>query len=356
MTEASVSLKPDDIHRICETLLCAAGVDTRQRDSVARNILWNELEGRHNFGLERLPTYLKRLVAGGLNPSPVLQKDVISASVARVDGDNGFGQYVGEEAMSTAMELAETTGLGACSAMRSNFYGSGAYFVARACEQNMAAIAVSNSYPKVTAFGGRHAVLGTNPFAFGAPGPQGIPILIDFSTGSLAGSTVRDYDNAGRPLPEGVAIFPDGAWARNPKTIGDAALTPFGGAKGFGVALLVEILAGVLSGAGISHGVGSLYSEFEKATNSGHFFVAIDITRWMSMAEFNERMLVLAQALANSAGSGEVRLPGAERKQKARRLKEGIPVSLQSLHAMNDFAKNMKWPQFEFGKTTAPDQ
>jgi LDH2 family malate/lactate/ureidoglycolate dehydrogenase len=351
MTHTDILLGEDDVRHIGETLFSAAGVAARQRDAVIRNILWNELAGRPNFGLERLPVYFKRLKAGALNPAPNLRTDILSAGAAMIDGDNGFGQYVGEAAMAAAIELAGQSGIGACSARRSNFYGSGAYFVSQACEKGMVAFAVSNSFPKVTAHGGRRAALGTNPFAFGAPGPQDVPVLIDFSTASLAGSTVREYAAAGRALPEGAAIFPNGDWATDPEAIGDAALAPFGGAKGFGVALLVEILAGVVSGAGISHGVGSLYRDFDKAADSGHFFIAIDISRWMPIAEFEQRMALLAQALLDSAGDGAVRLPGAERaSQQKYHLKNGILVPRSRLQAINDIAREWGCAEFDFGQ------
>ncbi len=342
MTKDMVRLNAVDIGGICETLFEAAGVSREQREAVTRNIVWNELEGRRNFGLERLSIYFKRLRAGVINPSPELRKEIVAGGAAKIDGDNGFGQYTGETGMSLAIELAKASGIGACSVKQSNFFGSGAYFVSMAAEHKMAALAVSNSCPKVTAYGGRHAVLGTNPFAFGAPGPDDTPIIIDFSTGSLAGSTVRDYARAGQPLPDGLAVLPNGDWATDPNGIGEAALTPFGGAKGFGVALVVELLAGVLSGAGISHGVGSLYRDFDKPAESGHFFIAIDISRWLPPDEFHKRVSSLADALVSSAGGGAVRLPGSERGRiRQYHEREGVTVDEGTVQEINEIALSL---------------
>jgi LDH2 family malate/lactate/ureidoglycolate dehydrogenase len=179
----------------------------------------------------------------------------------------------------------------------------------------MIGLAMSNSYPKVTAYDGLKPVLGTNPFAFGAPRRNGQSLMLDMATSALAGSTVREHISKGEPLPVGLAIDADGNPITDPKKVGEGALLPFGGAKGYGLALLVEMLAGVITGAGISHGVASMYHDFTESGHNGHFLMALDISRWMSLETYHERLESLIEIIKSSYPGREVLLPGEIRWQ-----------------------------------------
>lgn len=324
-----------------------AGVSAEQARAVTDNLVWSELVGRQNFGVIRIPIHLERLKQGVLNPicNPVFSE--LSVSAAQLDADNGFGYYAGELAMERAIRLARHSGVGAVTVRNSNFYGTGAYFVQQAAHDGMIGLALSNSYPKVAAHGGRHAVLGTNPFAFSAPRADGKSLLVDFATSSLAGSTVREHLEKGELLPEGMAVGKDGTPARDPAKIHEASLLPFGGAKGFGLSLMVEFLAGILSGAGFSHGVKSTYTNFQENSDSGHFFLAIDIAKWMEPADFFARFEALEQMIKASDPDGKVILPGEARWQNLQtnnqigiRLNNQRVADLKSISAEYD----VEWP------------
>jgi LDH2 family malate/lactate/ureidoglycolate dehydrogenase len=306
----SVPIAADAVRKFCEALLCAYGVEREQASSVADNVLWSELVGRTNFGMLRLPTYLARVQAGALNPvcRPVFS--ALAPAAHLLDGDAGFGQYAGECAMDRAIALAAEHGTGIVGVRNSNFFGTGAYFVNRAASSGMIALALSNSFPKVAAHGGFRAALGTNPFAFGAPRRGGDNLMVDMATSGLAGSTVRQHIQSGDALPEGLAVAADGAPITDPEMVGEGALLPFGGAKGYGMALLVEILAGVLTGAGMSHGVASMYENMEQSGDNGHFMMAIDISRWMSMEAYHARFDAFEADVRGSGGKGTILLPG----------------------------------------------
>jgi LDH2 family malate/lactate/ureidoglycolate dehydrogenase len=300
----------DALERCCEQILLAHGVDAVQAQSVSDNVIWSELVGRRNFGLARLPVYLERVRAGGLNCPCEPVFEAVAPSLHRLDGDGGFGQHVGRVAMDRAVDLASDHGIGVVGVHNSNFFGTGAYFVHQACEAGMIGLAMSNSYPKVAAHGGVRAVFGTNPLAFGAPRRGGESLLVDMATSALAGSTVRQHAAEGTPLPPGVAVAPDGAPITDAAGVQDGALTPFGGAKGYGLALLVEVLAGVLTGAGVSHGVASMYEDLGRGGNNGHLMLALDVQRWMPMDAYHDRFDGLVAAIKASGGGAEVLLPG----------------------------------------------
>ena len=292
-------------------ILTRSGASGVQASAAARHMVWCEMVGRHNFGIERIPIHVKRLKAGVLNGKAEAVLDQVSPSLARLDGGGGFGYHAAERAMAQAIVLARQTGLGAVGVSNSNFFGAGAYYVNLAAEAGMIGLALSNSFPKVAAHGGLKPVLGTNPFAFGAPRKNGGHLLFDMATSALAGSTVREHMDKGLALPEGLAIDAAGNPITDPAQVSSGALLPFGGPKGFGLALMVEILAGVITGAGVGDGVASMYNDFSRHGHNGHFLLALDISRFIDIETYHARFDGLVSML--KASGGHVLLPGEVR-------------------------------------------
>ena len=291
-----------------ETLFAAHGVAAAPAKAVARHMVWSEMVGRLNYGLERIPIHLKRLERGVLESRDLTSYRRVSDSAGHLDGGGGFGQYAAELAMDHAIALARDTGVGVVAVSNSNSFGAGAYYINRAAEAGMIGIAASNSFPKVAPFGGLRPVLGTNPFAFGAPRRDGRHLLVDMATSATSGSKVVSKVAKGEPIPPGVAIDSSGQPVTDPARMAGAVLLPFGGAKGFGLGLMVEILSGVITGAGVGNGVASLFNDFTRSGNNGHFLMALDIARFIGMEDYHARLEGLI-AMIKAAGDG-VLLPG----------------------------------------------
>lgn len=296
-------------------------------------MLWCERVGRHNFGIERLAIHLKRLQASAIDGQAEASITRLSPGLARLDGGNGFGYAAAERAMGTAIAMAKDAGVAAVGVHNSNFFGAGAYYVNMAATAGMIGIAMSNSFPKVAAHGGLKPVLGTNPFAFGAPRANGDHLLFDMATSALAGSTVREHIDAGKPLPQGLAIDAAGQPVTDPAKVNDGALLPFGGPKGFGLSLMVELLAGVITGAGVGDGVASMYNDFSRSGGNGHFMLAVDIGRFMPLADYHARFDGLVAMLKTSGG--QVLLPGEVRWENDRDAQvNGIEVDTGQWQAL----------------------
>lgn len=324
---------PDALYTFIIRLLIAHGAGEAQAAAVARHMVWCEMAGRGNFGVERLAILIKRMQAGVLSGNGGMFWEALAPGAARLDAGNGFGYDAAERAMLRAVELAKATGVGVAGVRNSNFFGAGAYYVNIAAHAGMIGLALSNSFPKVAAHGGIKAALGTNPLAFGAPRGNGRHLLVDMATSGLAGSTVRDHMASGAPLPAGLAVAGDGQPITDPALVASGALLPFGGAKGFGLALLVEVLAGVLTGAGTGAGVASMYEDFNRGGDNGHLLLAIDISRWMSRAAFDARFETLVAAVRASGPA--TRLPGEMRwKAFARAEREGVELREEHWRAM----------------------
>ena len=336
-----ITITEESLRALVRSLLTGHGADPSEAAVVADAMVWSDVMGRPNQGAWRLPTLIARLTQGHIKSPCRARFQRIGAAAGIVDGGNGSGHFVGHRAMLEAIALAQECGVGLVGVRNSNLFGAGAYYVQLAAEADMISFALSNSPPHVAAFGGRKAVLGTNPFAFGAPRRNGRSVLVDMSTAASAGSTILKMLEGDRSqlLPEGMAIDQEGQPTRDPRQIG--SLLPLAGAKGFGLGLLVEILCGVLTGAGISHEV----KKFAQETgHNGHFFLAIDVGKFMPLATYYDRMETLVGYLMASSGApGEeatVQLPGEHRWQaRDKSLRDGITLDAPTVAALTQLAE-----------------
>jgi LDH2 family malate/lactate/ureidoglycolate dehydrogenase len=333
----------EDLIAFAVDILTAAGADRKQAAGVAEVLVWADSVGRPNQGVWRLPILCKRLSAK-LFSSPCQPRfDERAPAVVMIDGDNGIGHYVGRVAADTAIERAARHGVAVVGVSNSNFLGALGYFVNRIAERGMLALLFNNSFPKVAPHGGIKPVLGTNPLAFAAPRRNGESIIVDLATAASAGSDITKAAELGRPLPVGIAIDSEGRPITDASKAKDGALLPLGGAKGYALGLLVEILAGVVTGAGIAHSVYSMYGDFKNPGNSGHFFIAVDIATLMPMESYHDRMDVLVAALRECEG---VMLPG-EARWRARAETQaagGITLDAPTTAALAKLAESLRIP------------
>jgi len=340
-----VKILPDDFIRLTNELLCRSGVDTAEASIIARNLVWCDQVGRYTHGVWRLAAYLKRfnlgLIQSPCNPNFEKKTEVVYI----IHGNSGFGQYLGVVAMDKAINVAKQYGIGVVGVCNSNHFGAGAYYVERAAQNAQIGLATSNSVPHVAAYGGIPAVLGTNPFAFGVPTKDGQSVLVDFSTSASAGSMIMKALEQKKNIPEGIVIDDEGNSIVDPMLASKGTLLPFGGAKGFCMGLMVEILSGVITGAGISHGVASMFKDFSRAQNVGHLLMAMDISKIMPLEDYYSRMSQLITFIKESKkmkGFDEILIPGERRWRYFEKQKqEGIQLDKKTIDALNELTKEL---------------
>jgi len=310
-----------------QRLLQAAGLELEVAAIVADHLVYANLRGVDSHGMMRLPIYIARLKAGLVNPKPRPQVLRTLGPWAVVDGDQGPGQVAGRFAMGLTMQLAKEYGLGAVWVQRSTHYGAAAYYVEPAAREGFVALSTTNAEPDMVPYGGARAALGTNPLAFAAPAPQGI-LLLDMATSQVAMGKIFLARERGETIPEGWVVDEEGRPTTDPGRA--KAALPLGGPKGYGLAIMVEILSGVLSGAGFTHRIGRMYDEWDRPQDVGHFFLAIDPRRVLGWEVFQDRMGTLwteLKAVPPAPGFTEVLLPGElEERTRKQRLVEGIPL------------------------------
>jgi len=334
------------LERFASEALRTSGVDAEEAKIVARIMVWADLVGRFSQGVWRLPTYLRRFESGSMrspcNPDFIKKSEIMYV----VDGHNGFGQYVGHLAMLKAIEIAGKHGVGMVGVRNSNHFGPGAYYVEMAAKDSKLGLAFTNAGRRVAPHGGIDGVLGTNPIAFGAPMRNGKSILVDLSTSESSGSMLRKAAEKGQKIRKGVLVDKSGKSVEDPNNAPQAALLPFGGAKGFCLGLMVEILSGVITGSSISPEIPSAHLQMEKSAKVGHQFIAIDFSKLMTVENYWDRMEALIGTVKNSskqAGVDEILIPGETRwRTDQKQRTEGIDLDAKTIESLTSLAKNLK--------------
>ena len=325
----------------------AAGVPHEDAALVARLMVEADLTGADAHGVFRLPHYLQRMRAGGVNPRARINVDRTAPSTATVDGDNGLGHLIMTRATDTAIALARETGIGWVGVRRSNHAGTAGIYAAMPVEHGMVGIySVVASANHMAPWGGVDMLLGTNPIGIAIPAGEEPPIVLDIATTVVSYGTVKSHALAGRPMPEGWMVSrADGAPLMEAARSHEGMLLPIGGHKGSGLALILGLLAGPLNGAAFGRDVVDFNADDASETNTGHFIVALDVARFTPLDTFKAEMDRHIRDLRGSArlpGTESIRLPGDRRAQlKAERSRDGIPVPDGLLERLDRVAADM---------------
>lgn len=274
---------------------------------VVTSLLEADLRGIGSHGLVRLPVYARRLRAGVVASRPEIKVERPAAAVALMDGGNGLGAVVGARAMATAIELAREVGIGLVGVRRSNHFGTAAHFVRKAVAADLIGTATTNAPPNMAPFGGRTRFLGTNPIAIGIPAGEEAPLIVDMSTSVVARGKIIVAAQQGMAIPEGWAIDADGRPTTDPERALRGAVLPFGGPKGSALSFVVDLLAGVWTGASFAVHLNTL-EDLTRQQDVGHVVTAMRTDLFLSQETFRARMDEALRLLRDSPPA-----PGVER-------------------------------------------
>jgi len=330
-----------------EDALVKTGLPASDAGKVAELMCEADLTGADAHGIFRLPQYVKRLRAGGINPRPNITVERTAAATALVDGDNGMGHLVMARAAETATELARASGVGWVGARRSNHAGAAGVYAALPLSHGMVGIyGVVASANHMPVWGGVESLLGTNPVAIAIPAGEEAPIVLDIATSVVSYGTIKSHRLQKKPLPEGWMVnTKDGQPLTDPARSGEGVLLPIGGYKGSGLALILGLLAGPLNGAAFGRDVFDFNFNDTDACNTGHFIIALDVARFTPLDMFKAEMDRHLRDLRTSRplpGFDAVRLPGQERRsRRADRLANGVPMPRELIEQLDAFAGEM---------------
>lgn len=325
--ERPVTVDAGPLLRFATELLTAAGSDPGEAALVADNLVDADLQGIGTHGVSRLPNYIQRMRAGGVVTPARIRVVRESAATVLLDGGYGWGQVVARHAMDQAVSRARVTGLGFAGVRNSNHFGTAGFWARLAAREGMIGFACTNAAPTLAPFGARTASLGTNPVAYAFPVAGAETLVLDMATSALARAKILHAARRGEPIPAGAALDADGWPTTDAAAALEGVLLPFGGAKGSGLALVVDILAGVLTGGAFGTHVRNVHKR-PGPYGVGHAFAALDVGALLDPTEFSARMIDRMNQVRRSApapGFDRVYAPGEmERETASRARREGI--------------------------------
>ncbi len=318
-----LGLKPNDARDVVQILVLA------------------DLFGLSTHGLSRIESYGERLRIGGINPQPQIVVERIASAMVRVNGDNGVGPLVGMRTLEAAMAVAKDCGIGIALARGSNHFGPISPYALLAAEQGFATIIGSNATTTIAPWGGTDARLGNSPLGFGVPNPGGRPFLLDMAMSVVARAKIRNALKRGESIPNTWGTDAMGVPTTDPKVALDGFLLPIGGHKGYGIALLVDLFAGLLSNAAYLTHIKSWQDAPDEPQNLGHFFILIDTKVLGSPEWLAQRMNDFANILMDSPPidpSKPVIVPGSiELDRMAQQRQSGIEISLETIQQLQKY-------------------
>lgn len=321
------------------TIIQAAGSSPQEAKTVADNLVLANLSGHDSHGVGMLPRYVDAVLEGGLKPNASVQVQFDGGSLLALDGQRGYGQVVGEQAMTLAIQRAEETGNCVMALAHAHHLGRIGHFAEMAVARGLVSIHFVNvqSRPVVAPFGGGDGRYGTNPFTVGIPLTGREPFVLDFATSRVAQGKMRVAHNEGRQVEPGYLIDEQGRPTTDPGVVvvpqpGGmfGALLAFGEHKGYGMAVACELLGGALTGSGTWHRP----ADNHRAVINGMFTVVVDPRKLGTQASFEGEALAFVDWLKQSppAPGGEGVLLAGEPERRARREREahGFPVDDQT--------------------------
>ena len=326
-----IDTDPNRLRRATAAIFHAAGLPEGDAEWVAHCLVLADLRGVGTHGVSRVPIYVERLRNGAANPRPRMELTRPMPSALHVRGDNALGFLAARYALDEGVTLAQAQGISIAGVSESAHFGMAAIYLLRAIEAGMGALIFTNASPTMPVWGGREPFLGTSPFAFGIPGgADGPPVLLDMATSVAARGKIRQAIAAGQPIPEGWALDADGNPTTDAQRAYDGIVLPLGGPKGSGLSLMMEIMAGVLTGAAFGGQVRDQYKARELPQGVGHSFILFRPDLFMPAPEFRARMdelVARARACKPLDPARPILMPGEPEAATMRaRQKAGIPL------------------------------
>lgn len=333
------------LHAFTKALFTKAGMNEQDAQTSADCLVQTNLWGIDSHGVLRLPIYIKRLLSGAMNPRPEVSTIKDAGALEVMSGDDGCGYVVGKVAMDKAIEKAEKFSISAVGAMRSNHFGAAALYTKMAAERGMIGIAMTNVVPNMVVPGGSKPIVGNNPIAISVPTFGDFPFTLDISLSAVAGGKLLLASKKGEKIPFEWATDKDGRPTDDPDKGFTGFLLPVGGHKGYGLALAVDLLSGLMTGGSYLHDLRGLYKHSDEPSRSGHFFIAINPLALMEKDQFKEKMTDFYSQIKASPmwdESAEMLMPGElEYRTDAKRREEGITLPPDLMKELNELAAEL---------------
>ncbi len=344
MNTVNARVSVQELKRFTIEAFVRVGVSAQDSETAAEVLVTTDAWGVFTHGTKLLRGSLRRLKAGGLKPDGNPRITSQGPAWATVDGDSSTGMVTSVFAMKTALAKARQCGIAYVGVHNSCHYGAAGYYAWLAAREGFIGLSMANDIPSVAAPGSRSAITGSNPISYAVPAGQYPPILLDMSVATVAGGKVYAARTRGETIPDTWLLGADGRPTTDPSGYPQiGALQPAAAHKGYGIALLIETLAGALSGAAITWQVGNwMWDDGTRPTGHGAAFIAIDVQSMMPCQKFTDRIEALIQEIHSAPradGVSRLYVPGEmEWERHARAIQEGIVLPSDVVASLQESA------------------
>ena len=321
------------LKNLINKIFLSRGLSPKHSMISAKAIINAELVGAHSHGLSRLKMYCDRIDKKVINPKPKIKIKNISKSISKVDADNSIGFVAADIAIKKVIKNAKETGIGLVGVKKSGHYGLSGYYAEQATKKNLVAMIFTNAPPAVAPHGALKSLFGTNPICFGTPTGSKIPFILDTSISMINRGKIRVAARNNKKIPEGVALDKNGKPTIDAKKALQGVQLPIAGFRGSGLAWMVDILSGVLTGGNHAGRVKDPFDDFTGPQNIGHLFFAFKPNLFVS--DYNKRIknnIRTIKALPKIKGIKEIMYPGQNKFKRFKinsRKKINIPSNIK---------------------------
>ncbi|MFP5207904.1 MAG: Ldh family oxidoreductase [Acidobacteriota bacterium] len=338
----------EQLNTLTVQLAQAAGLSADEALLFADALVDADLHGVSTHGLSRLSIYLRRMELGLIDPKAPLRVDRQRAATLSLDAANGVGQVQAMKALAMLIPLAKQSGIAAATIRNSQHFGALSYYCNYAATHGCILIAATNCEPAMSPTGGADAFFGTNPIAASFPTGKGFAVKIDLSTSAIARGNIIAAAKKKQPIPLGWALDPDGQPTTDPQQALIGTVLTMAGHKGYALAMMVEMLSGVLSGAAVGSEIGSMYKNLDRPQNVGHFFCLLHIDAFMEYADFIRRVDATIDSIKSGrklADVSEILVPGERSARIAlENSRLGVPIGPETVKELEEWCGRLNVP------------
>jgi LDH2 family malate/lactate/ureidoglycolate dehydrogenase len=319
-----------------------AGVPDADARLIADTLVQADLWGHQSHGVLRLGWYLERVQNGVMKPVTTPEFVIDGGAIAVIDGHDGVGHVLSMLATREAIKRAKTHGIAVVGVRNSNHFGTCMYYTLTGAREGCMMFLTSNGGPAMAPWGGMKKIIGTNPMSVATPAGKHPPFVVDMANTGVARGKIYLARQKRQPIPLGWALNAAGAPTTDPQEAIDGIILPMAEHKGYAIAMMVDVLSGVLTGSGFLTQVHSPYKTAEKS-NCGHLFIAVNIDALQPLSEFNARMeryIAEVKSVPRAQGFDEVFYPGEiEARNNERNHRDGIEFPQDTLADLRRIAK-----------------
>lgn len=334
------------LYQLCVDIQIGFGIPEQDAKTVSECLVEADLMGINTHGVIRLKLYMDRIKAGGNNPSPNIKVIRENTNTALVDADNALGPVGGKFAMDMAVEKSKKNGVGVVIIRNCNHYGPAGYYARIALEHDMIGVSLTNVLASMPPTDGAEVRIGNNAYAIAFPTMEEFPIVVDGATSMSSWGKLFLCMKNGNNLPPGSYIDKNGNITLNPQDVlNGGALLPFAGHKGYGIAVAIELLTGMLAGSALDHEIPHPYVELSKPGLNTFFMSAIRISDFVDPEQFKRNIddwIKYIRSARKQTGKERIWLPGEkEFSIKNQRIIEGIPLDDEIINDLKSLADSV---------------